>query len=101
LTSTCLADYLHECETRYDVVLIDTPPVLAVTDASLVGQHAGCSFLVMRSGMHRPFEIANAIKRLRAAGIELKGGIFNGVSSSGRYGYGAVHRYLTTAQSAD
>ncbi|MBP0596187.1 polysaccharide biosynthesis tyrosine autokinase [Paraburkholderia sp. LEh10] len=74
LTSTRLVNCLAEFEMNYDVVLIDTPPVLAVTDASLVGEHAGTNFLVMRSGMHRPFEIADAIKRLRVAGIDLKGG---------------------------
>lgn len=96
LMSSRFANCLHELETLYDVILIDTPPVLAVTDASLVGEHAGASFLVLRSGMHRPIEIADAIKRLKVAGVDLKGGIFNGMSSTGRYGYGAVHRYLTT-----
>ncbi len=96
LMSSRFANCLHELESLYDVILIDTPPVLAVTDASLVGEHAGTSFLVLRSGMHRPVEIADAIKRLKVAGIDLKGGIFNCMASSGRHGYGAVHRYLTT-----
>ncbi|MEM5387317.1 polysaccharide biosynthesis tyrosine autokinase [Paraburkholderia phymatum] len=96
LMSKNFSHCLHEFETRYDVILIDTPPVLAVTDASLVGEHAGVSFLVMRSGMHRSAEIADAIKRLKVAGIDLKGGILNGMSSYRRYGYGAVHRYVST-----
>jgi tyrosine-protein kinase Etk/Wzc len=96
LMSSRFAQCLHELEMLYDVILIDTPPVLAVTDASLVGEHAGASFLVLRSGMHRPIEIADAIKRLKVAGVDLKGGIFNGMPPSRRYGYGVVHRYLTT-----
>ncbi|WP_109484182.1 polysaccharide biosynthesis tyrosine autokinase [Paraburkholderia sp. C35] len=95
LTSSRFASCLHELEMRYDVILIDTPPVLAVTDASLVGEHAGSSFLVMRSGMHRPVEIADTLKRLKVAGIDVKGGIFNGIPPNKRHGYGVVYRYLT------
>ncbi len=90
---------LSEFEKNFEIVIVDTPPILAVTDASLVGEHAGSCFLVLRSGLHRRFEIADAIKRLMAAGVYLKGGVFNGISSSGRHGYGAIHRYLSTEAS--
>ncbi|MEA3120296.1 MAG: tyrosine-protein kinase Etk/Wzc, partial [Paraburkholderia sp.] len=82
---------------RYDIVLIDTPPVLAVADASIIGAHAGFSLLVMRAGMHRNGEIAESLKRLRASGVKVQGGIFNGMPQRARggcYGYYAVREYV-------
>ncbi|MCA3837163.1 MAG: CpsD/CapB family tyrosine-protein kinase, partial [Burkholderia sp.] len=98
LMSTRLPQYLEGLGKRYDVVLIDSPPVLAVTDATIIGRMAGSTFLVLRSGMHTEGEIADAIKRLRTAGVDLEGGIFNGVPPKARgygRGYAAVHEYLS------
>jgi len=100
LMSPRLPQYLDGLAKRYDVILIDTPPVLAVTDASIIGAYAGSTFFVMRSGMHSEIEIADALKRLRAAGVHVQGGIFNGMParSRGGYdrGYAAVQEYLST-----
>ncbi|MFL9929890.1 polysaccharide biosynthesis tyrosine autokinase [Paraburkholderia sp. RL18-103-BIB-C] len=100
LMSPRLPQYLDGLAKRYDVILIDTPPVLAVTDASILGAYAGSTFFVMRSGMHSEGEIAGALKRLRAAGVHVQGGIFNGMParSRGGYdrGYAAVQEYLST-----
>jgi tyrosine-protein kinase Etk/Wzc len=100
LMSPRLPQYLDGLAKRYDVILIDTPPVLAVTDASIIGAYAGSTFFVMRSGMHSEVEIADALKRLRAAGVHVQGGIFNGMParSRGGYdrGYAAVQEYLST-----
>ncbi len=98
LMSTRLPQYLEGLGKRYDIVLIDSPPVLAVTDATIIGRMAGATFLVLRSGMHTEGEIADAIKRLRTAGVDLEGGIFNGVPPKARgygRGYAAVHEYLS------
>jgi tyrosine-protein kinase Etk/Wzc len=96
LTSPRLQHYLESLASHYDVILIDTPPVLAVTDAAIVGAHAGTTFFVMRSGAHSQTEIANALKKLKVAGVHVHGGIFNGMSRQSRYGYPAVHEYLST-----
>ncbi|WP_322102769.1 polysaccharide biosynthesis tyrosine autokinase [Paraburkholderia sp. J41] len=100
LMSPRLAQYLEGLSARYDVLLIDTPPVLAVTDAAIIGGHAGSTFLVLRSGMHSEGEIADTMKRLRNAGVRVQGGIFNGVPVRARgsygYGYSAVQEYLST-----
>ncbi|WP_168795776.1 polysaccharide biosynthesis tyrosine autokinase [Paraburkholderia aromaticivorans] len=100
LMSPRLPQYLEGLAKRYDVIMIDTPPVLAVTDASIIGAYAGSTFFVMRSGVHSEGEIADALKRLRAAGVHVQGGIFNGMPprSRGGYdrGYAAVQEYLST-----
>jgi tyrosine-protein kinase Etk/Wzc len=83
---------LHQLGSRYDLVIIDTPPVLAVTDAAVIGQHAGTSLLVVRYGQNQSREIAMAKQRLEQNGVELKGAIVNGVQkgsarSAGHYVY--------------
>jgi tyrosine-protein kinase Etk/Wzc len=86
---------LAEVSRKYDLVIIDTPPVLAVTDASLVGRLAGVNLLVLRSGEHSIREINLALKRLAQSGIEVQGAVLNDVrSTGGRYGkYGRYQRY--------
>lgn len=83
---------LHQLGSRFDLVIIDTPPVLAVTDAAVIGQHAGTSLLVVRYGQNQSREIAMAKQRLEQNGVELKGAIVNGVQkgsarSAGHYVY--------------
>ncbi|HEV7834796.1 MAG TPA: polysaccharide biosynthesis tyrosine autokinase [Caballeronia sp.] len=98
LMSPRLQQYLDGLGRVYDVVFIDTPPVLAVTDASLIGKLSGTNFLVMRSGAHNEMEISDAIRRLRSAGIPLHGAIMNGMPPRSRgYSrghYAAVEDYL-------
>jgi len=75
---------------NYDLVLIDTPPILAVTDAAIIGHHAGTSLLVIRFGLNQAREVALAKQRFEQNGVELKGAIFNAVQkrATGYYSYG-------------
>lgn len=72
----------------YDVVIIDTPPTLAVTDAALIGKSAGATLLVVRHGKDQLFGIGEAVRRLRHSGIGVKGVVFTDVPR-GPLGYGA------------
>ncbi|WP_219339609.1 polysaccharide biosynthesis tyrosine autokinase [Luteimonas salinisoli] len=80
---------LEQVSTGYDLVVMDTPPILAVTDAAIIGRHAGTSLLVARFGFNRPRELELARQRLEQNGIELKGAIFNAVEkrTEGYYAY--------------
>ncbi|MBT9267923.1 polysaccharide biosynthesis tyrosine autokinase [Pseudomonas sp. MG-9] len=87
-------DLLAELSERYDVVIIDTPPLLAVTDAAIVGREAGISLIVTRFAVNPAKEIEITIRRFAQNGIELKGAVFNGVEKrtassygNGSYGY--------------
>jgi tyrosine-protein kinase Etk/Wzc len=83
------ATLLNTLSASYDLVLIDTPPVLAVADTLIIGTHAGTIFLLTRAGESTPSEINESIKRLNQAGIAPKGVLFNGLKlRPGRYGYG-------------
>lgn len=70
---------LSELSPLYDLILIDTPPILAVTDATLVGRQAGTCLLVTRFGMSTIKEIEACKRRLGQNGVLIKGAIFNGV----------------------
>ncbi|WP_442953403.1 polysaccharide biosynthesis tyrosine autokinase [Paraburkholderia sp. SOS3] len=100
LMSPRLPQYLDALQKRYDVVLIDTPPVLAVTDASIIGGYVGSTFFVVRSGMHTENEISDSLKRLSVAGVHVQGAIFNAMPARARGGYdrsyAAVQEYLST-----
>jgi len=73
------ATLLRTVSSLYDLVLIDTPPVLAVTDAAIVGKFAGTTLLALRHGRHPLPEIVETARRLRQGGVTLKGAILNGI----------------------
>ncbi|MGY4491010.1 polysaccharide biosynthesis tyrosine autokinase [Pseudomonas sp. TE3610] len=70
---------LRELSPKYDLVLIDTPPIMAVTDAALVGRQAGTTLLVARFGKSSAKEVESAKRRLAQNGVLVKGAIFNGI----------------------
>lgn len=88
-------DLLAQLSERYDVVIIDTPPLLAVTDAAIVGREAGISLIVARFGVNPAKEIEMTIRRFSQNGIELKGAVFNGVEkrAASYYGNGSYYNY--------
>lgn len=64
---------------NYDLVIIDTPPILAVTDAAIIGNYAGTTLLVARYEQNTAKEIEVSIKRFEQSGVPVKGCILNGV----------------------
>ncbi|MGN6478976.1 polysaccharide biosynthesis tyrosine autokinase [Luteibacter sp.] len=81
---------------KYDLIIIDTPPILAVTDAAVIGHHAGTSLLVARFGLNKARELALAQQRFEQNGVELKGAIFNAVERrTAGYSAYAYYKYQT------
>ena len=83
---------------QYDIVIIDTPPVLSVTDASLILKHASIRLLVTGLEKDNLKEIEHAKGVLEKSGISLNGIICNntkdmGKSGGGYYGYGYTYNY--------
>ena len=79
---------LEELSPQYDHVIIDSPPLLAVTDGTIIGQLVGGTLMVLRSGQHPMREIEQSVKRLRQAHVNLRGMLFNDVKIQSQY-YGA------------
>ncbi|MGQ4880234.1 polysaccharide biosynthesis tyrosine autokinase [Billgrantia sp. LNSP4103-1] len=84
------ADLIEKVEKEYDLVLIDTPPILAVTDASIIGKVAGTSLLVARFGVNPVREVKVAARRLATTGVHVQGCILNAIEKTAAisYGYG-------------
>lgn len=78
---------------NYDLVIIDTPPILAVTDAAIIGHYVGTTLLVARFEMNTVKEIDVSVKRFEQSGVLVRGCILNGVvkKASSYYGYGYSH----------
>ena len=84
-----------EVSGKYDIIIIDTPPILAVTDPALVSAHAGSTLLVARFGQNHLREIELTRNRFEQNGIDVKGVVFNGVvrKASNAYGYYGYYNY--------
>lgn len=85
-------EFLNYLSDRFDLVIIDTPPILAVTDAAVIGKQCGTTLMVVRFGVNTPKEIQIAENRLATGGVTLKGTILNAMekkaaTSYGYYGY--------------
>ncbi len=77
----------------YDIVILDTPPILAVTDAAIIGHYVGTTLLIARFEQNTTKEIEVSFKRFEQSGVMVKGCILNGVmkKASSYYGYGYNH----------
>ncbi|EMM0927542.1 polysaccharide biosynthesis tyrosine autokinase [Raoultella ornithinolytica] len=87
------SDLISWASGHYDLVILDTPPILAVTDAAIIGSYVGTTLLVARFELNTPKEIEVSIKRFEQSGVPIKGCILNGVvkKASSYYGYGYSH----------
>jgi tyrosine-protein kinase Etk/Wzc len=96
LMSPTMGNVLRICKQRFDLVIIDTPPVLSVSDPMLVCSLAGSTVLVMRADATLPSQIDDTLKRLSRANVRLAGGTINGVAQrrSNRSNFATVNPYL-------
>lgn len=90
LASKRFAQIIAAAKRRYDLVLIDTAPLLAVADGALAAAHADVNLVVLRVGHESLREVSLATERLRLAGTTVFGAVLNDVrpvrNSYGRYG---------------
>lgn len=93
LTSSTFRALMEDAPKHFDLVIVDCPPVLAVTDPGIVGQMTGMSLLVVKHLETTSAEIQSTQKILRNSGVELSGAIINQFdAAASRYGhYG--HKY--------
>ncbi|MBA0205331.1 tyrosine-protein kinase Wzc [Pectobacterium aroidearum] len=89
------ADFVKWAGEHYDLVLLDTPPILAVTDAAIISRNAGTSLLVARFEINTVKEIEVSIRRFEQNGTEIKGVILNAIvkRAASYYGYGNYNYY--------
>jgi tyrosine-protein kinase Etk/Wzc len=97
LMHTHFSELLDQLGALFDILIVDAPPILAVSDAAIIGRLTGATIMVARAGKHPIREIEQAVKRLNQAGVQVKGFVFNdmdAVRQRYRYGYhGYVYSY--------
>ena len=96
LSSPAVGAYFQELRSRYDVVVVDTPPVLAAADAGRLSEESDAVLLMVRAGQTREGEVAHALDALRLVGAPVAGLVFNGFDASQTYSY--KHKYRAYTQ---
>lgn len=84
---------MSQIDKLYDIVIVDTPPVLAVTDALLIARAAATTLLVARFGKTSVKEIENCLKRLQQMGVQVNGAILNDIVKSAALYYNSGYSH--------
>ena len=92
LSSDRMRDWLRTMRSRFDYVVLDTPPALAVTDATIVGLLVDGVVLTLRSGKVTREEARLCRDRLRQAGVKILGAVLNRYRSL-QTGLGKRYKY--------
>jgi tyrosine-protein kinase Etk/Wzc len=82
-----------ELSGAYDLVIVDTPPILAVTDAALAASRASVALCVLRAGRHPMREISAALRRFSHGGVRIDGFVLNGVELDRGLGARSAYHY--------
>ena len=93
LMSPAMQALLLQLASQYDLVIIDTPPVLVASDTAILAPLAGVVFMVARAEVSTLGELQESARRLAQSGVQPRGVIFNDLNTAKRYGYGLGYKY--------
>ncbi|MEA2686272.1 MAG: tyrosine-protein kinase [Actinomycetota bacterium] len=96
LSSPRCAEVLRALSDQFDIVLVDTPPVLPVTDAVVVSARVDGVLLVAAGGSSTGKQVTRAAELLRQVGAPLVGTVLNNAFAEGDLGYGYGYGYTST-----
>ncbi len=89
LSSQAFVELLAWADSVYDRVIVDCPPILAVSDAQIVGQLVDGAILVVRPEKNHRRAVIRAVESFQSAGCRVLGVVANALSmDSQSYGYG-------------
>ncbi|SPL71402.1 polysaccharide biosynthesis tyrosine autokinase [Acinetobacter stercoris] len=98
LSSSKFQEMLETLSALYDYILIDTPPILAVTDGIIVSQYTGVNLIVARYAKTDIKELELTLNRFEQSGTKVNGFILNDIQrGSNSYGYGYNYAYAYKA----
>lgn len=75
LSSTRFGDFLARCRENYDLVIIDSSPVMGLADSPLISQHADGVVFVVEANRSHYGQAKSALRRLRTAGANVAGAV--------------------------
>ena len=98
LSSAQFKALLDQLSEKFDHVIIDTPPILAVTDGIIISQYTGVNLVIARYAKTQMKELELTLNRFEQAGVKVNGFILNDIQrSSAGYGYGYNYAYAYKA----
>ena len=77
--SNTMENFLDECKINFDYIILDTPPILPVTDSKLLAIKADATVLVVRSEISKSKQVSQAFKELEKVNANVIGTILNDV----------------------
>jgi tyrosine-protein kinase Etk/Wzc len=95
------SNLLHWGTKQYDYVVVDAPPILAVTDPAIIGTHAGASLLVARADINTLGQLDESVKLMKQGGSNVRGIILNGILPQRGYRYGYRYGYRSEGKYVD
>ena len=101
LSSERFREMLDLLSQQYDHIIIDTPPVLAVTDSIIIAQYSGVNLVVARYAKTQIKELELTISRFDQAGVKVNGFILNDIQRTSGSSYGYNYAYAYTANKDD
>ena len=94
LSSARFSTMLEQLSPLYDHIIIDTPPILAVTDGIIISQYAGVNLVIARYAKSQMKELELTLNRFEQVGVKVNGFILNDIQrGTGSYGYGYGYNY--------
>lgn len=98
LEREAFSELIQLVSAKYDHVIIDSPPILPVSDSLWISKHAGAVIMVSRAEVTNPRHLVDSIARLTNVGAKVAGQVFNGFEPAGfgyGYGYGYGYEYYS------
>ncbi len=96
LDSKQMAEIFKTLRAQSDMVIVDSPPVLAVADATIIGSRCSGAILVLDAGKTRTDLSKRAVERLRQTNVRLFGVVLNKLSSRRASGYYSSYYYYSS-----
>ena len=98
LGSTAMTNLIKELKDKFDIILIDSPPITAVTDATMLSNEIDSFVLVVKAGSTIKDSLKRALKNLKTSNFKITGVVLNSISKehsadSYYYYYQNYHNY--------
>jgi len=88
MASQNMSDLLDAMRVVFDVIIIDSPPLLPVTDAAIVAAKSDGAILIVKHGKTSRSQVASAVSALDAVDARLLGSVLNMMPTKGAEAYG-------------
>jgi len=75
LSSNVVAEFLHHARSKYDIVILDTSPVMGLADAPLIARQVGCVVMIVEANRAHNGQAKAAVRRLQDSGAKIVGAV--------------------------